>query len=213
MERQEAGANTESNQWKRRCVPCICPLCKGHLRDVRTERSHRKHLPTNSGAHTVELDEEIHAEGSIRPDTASDTDNNDDQAESCGELCENYTYECENSDVDSELENNATGGRQGRFDNNQEEAHNDDDIVMLHGKEPFFQNEKVDEFILRELRLKLKYGFSREEFIDHVKVMWPFTEGNHDPPTWRDIEKFQKYLGYKPPKLYKVCVEITILCV
>lgn len=65
--------------------------------------------------------------------------------------------------------------------------------------------ERVQTFLLKELRLKLQYGNSQTEFEQHLRNASGFF-GPGLPSKWSEVLKLLREIGYRDPKHYKVCV-------
>ena len=65
--------------------------------------------------------------------------------------------------------------------------------------------EKIREYVLKEVKLKLDRGHSVTDIEDHLKNTASLVGGTQIPTTWTDVLKMMKKLGYTNPRHYRVC--------
>lgn len=66
-------------------------------------------------------------------------------------------------------------------------------------------NEKVQRYVLNEVRLKLEHGHSISVTEDHLRNTADMLGGNQIPTKWNEVLRLMKTLGYCNPQHYKVC--------
>ena len=67
-------------------------------------------------------------------------------------------------------------------------------------------DDKIEEYVLSELKCKLIYGHSQAEIEHHLKNAASFLCPSI-PTKWSDIKKLLKKLSYSNPKHYKICCQ------
>ena len=70
--------------------------------------------------------------------------------------------------------------------------------------------DNINKAILRIIRDKIKYGWSRPECLSQLRNLFDLTGDNRIPhSSWSNVLNYLKQLGYVSPKEYKVCIHNT----
>ena len=181
-------------------IPCHCPRCNGHLRDRRTVRSHFR----TYGSSISDRQVPCHTSQSLSADLGSTIVHvSDSYAEQATNIC------CMTVDADNLSENGSLASGNAQFDNG-DEPDDGDSTSGGDGSGDEDNGEEIDEqikkCILRILKSKVKYGWSQEETLSQLRSLYELTNDNDIPhQTWQAVLMFLRELGYKSPRLYKIC--------
>ncbi|KXJ19010.1 hypothetical protein AC249_AIPGENE10997 [Exaiptasia diaphana] len=68
------------------------------------------------------------------------------------------------------------------------------------------RNDSIEKFIMRTLKLKVKFGWSREETLHQLSNFYEYAQDDRIPHgDWQGVMKFLKGIGYDDPRVYKIC--------
>ena len=64
----------------------------------------------------------------------------------------------------------------------------------------------LERFLLRTLKAKVNYGWSREETLAQLRNFFEYTQDENVPhQNWQSVVRFLKEIGYEDPKCRKIC--------